>query len=61
MQDNSEEKKSVDEDGYNYPKKANIPIKFSDNVDKKDEDELDSENEIAVPDNQKNNTKTFSG
>lgn len=59
MQDNSEEKKSVDEDGYNYPKKANIPIKFSDNVDKKAENEFDSEDETEVPDNQKNNTKTF--
>lgn len=59
MQDNSEEKKSVDEDSYNYPKKANIPIKFSDNIGEKNEEELDSVDETEITGNHRNNSKTF--
>ena len=44
MQDNFEENKSPEDEGYSYPKKASIPIKFSEDEDKS----LDGEDVLEV-------------
>ena len=45
MQDNFEENKSSEDEVYSYPKKASIPIKFSENENNKS---LDNEDAFEV-------------
>ncbi len=59
MQDNFEENNSREDQEYSYPKKASIPIKFSDSSEDFSENEDDKEINIDIQEPKKNNTKTF--
>lgn len=59
MQDNFEENNSREDEEYSYPKKASIPIKFSDSGEDFSENEEDKEINIDIQEPKKNNTKTF--
>ncbi len=59
MQDNFENDNFREDEEYSYPKKASIPIKFSDSSEDFSENEDNKEINIDIQKPPKNNTKTF--
>ena len=59
MQDNFENNNFREDEEYSYPKKASIPIKFSDSSEDFSENEDNKEINIDIQEPPKNNTKTF--
>ena len=59
MQDNFEENKSPEDEGYSYPKKASIPIKFSEDEDKSLDDEDVLEVDMGTKEDSEKRTNKF--